>query len=282
MGRNLKMGPKGKLVSVIIPAYKAEDFIEKSLIGVISVLDQIRYKYEIICVVDGTSIDRTFEKAQKIEHKFPNRVKALGYLNNLGKGHAVRYGMAQAKGEIIGFVDAGMDLDLNGLSMLLEHFEWYDADIIVGSKRHPASKVTYPWQRRIMSFGYQIGVRLLFGLKVKDTQVGMKMFKREVLERTLPRLLVKAFAFDIEILTVANYLGYSKIYEAPVELNMKFKGGSTIVSKGFLNTAWRMACESAAVFYRLRILNFYDSKNRSNWITPQYLVLKKKATTLGR
>ena len=275
MGRNLKMGPKGKLVSVIIPAYKAEDFIEKSLIGVINVLDQIRYKYEIICVVDGTSIDKTLEKAKKIEHKFPSRVKALGYLNNLGKGHAVRYGMAQAKGEIIGFVDAGMELDLNGLSMLLEHFEWYDADIIVGSKRHPASKVIYPWQRRVMSFGYQLIVRILFGLKVKDTQVGMKFFRREVLEKALPRLLVKEFAFDIELLSVSYYLGFKKIYEAPVNLKMKFAGGlSTIASKGFLITAFKMFWDTAAVFYRLKVLEYYDDQNHKSWITPEYLTLK--------
>ena len=265
---------KNRLLSVIIPAYSSEKFIERNLNQIKEVLDQIRHDYEIICVVDGRE-DKTYEKAKKVARKFPGKVRVAGYLTNLGKGHAVRFGMARARGDIIAFIDAGIELNPNGLSMLLEHFEWYDADIIIGSKRHPASKVIYPWQRKILSFGYQILVRVLFGLKVKDTQVGMKFFRREVLEKTLPRLLVKQFAFDVEILSVANYLGFSRIYEAPIEMKMPFGGASTIASKGFITTVWRMLWDTMAVFYRLRILRFYDYKNRKNWITPEYLTLNK-------
>lgn len=259
-------------LSIIIPAYKAEGLIAKSLVRIKEVLDQVRYPYELICVIDGR-VDKTLELAQAVAKKYPTKIKVVGYEQNLGKGHAVRFGMAKAKGDIVGFVDAGLEVDPNGLSMLLEHFEWYNADVIVGSKRHPASKVSYPWQRRILSFGYQMLCRLLFGLKVRDTQVGMKFFRREVLEKTMPRLLVKAFAFDIEILSVASYLGYERIFEAPVELKMKFGGASTIASKGFLKTASSMLWDTMAVFYRLRILRYYDYKNRKNWITPQYLTI---------
>lgn len=262
-----------RLLSVIIPAYRAEKSIEKNLLGIKNVLDQIRYPYEIICVVDG-KVDRTFEKAKKVVSRFPKKIKVVGYKKNLGKGHAVRFGMASSKGDIVAFIDADLDLDPNGLSMLLEHFEWYGADIIIGSKRHPASKVVYSWQRKILSFGYQMLVRVLFGLKVRDTQVGMKFFRREVLEKTLPRLLVKTFAFDIEILSVANYLGFKKIYEAPIELKVRFGGVSTIISKGFIRTVWSMLWDTMAVFYRLYILNFYDYKNKKNWITPDYLIFK--------
>ena len=118
-------------ISIVIPAYGAEKFIRKNLIQVKGVLDQIRYPYEIICVDDGNS-DGTRKQAEKVSVAYPSKVKVVSYDENLGKGHAVRYGMAQAKGDIIGFVDAGIELNPNGLSMLLEHFEWYDADIIVG------------------------------------------------------------------------------------------------------------------------------------------------------
>src|SRR3989304_4101907 len=270
------MKKNGHFISIVIPAYKAEIFIGKNLIQVKEVLDQIRYPYEIICVDDG-STDKTKQEAEKVAKKFPGKVKVVGYLTNLGKGHAVRFGMARAKGDIIGFVDAGIELNPNGLAMLLEHFEWYDADVIVGSKRHPASKVIYPWQRKIISFGYQLIVRVLFGLKVKDTQVGMKFFRREVLEKVLPRALVKALAFDVELLVVANSLGFRRIYEAPVEMKMKFAGGiSTIASKGFIRVSFKTFWDTAAVFYRLKILRYYDDINRKNWITPEYLTLRKK------
>jgi len=266
---------EGHFLSIIIPAYHAEIFIEKNLLQVRNVLEETRYPYEIICVVDG-NVDKTWQKAQKVSDIYPN-VKVVGYSMNMGKGHAVRFGMAKSKGDIIGFIDAGLELDPNCLSMLLEHFEWYKADIMVGSKRHPASKVIYPWQRKVLSFGYQMVVRILFGLKVRDTQVGMKFYRREVLEKVLPRVLIKAFAFDVEILSVANYLGFKRIFEAPVELNMKFKGGfSTIASKGFIKIAWLMLWDTAAVFYRLRILHYYDDKNRNNWITQDYLTFSNK------
>ncbi len=252
-----------KLLSVIVPAYKQENTIARDLKRIKQVLDQLRYPTELICVVDG-KIDATFEKALKLAKNYSN-IKVIGYDTNKGKGYAIRFGMAESRGDVVSFIDAGMDLNPNGLSMLLEHFEWYDADIIVGSKRHPVSKVDYPWQRRILSVGYQILVWLMFGLKIRDTQVGMKFFKREVLEGVLPRLLVKRYAFDIEILAVANYLGFTRIFEAPIEIKLYFGGTSIITSQKFLRTVSAMLLDTLAVFYRLRILNYYSDANKRKW-----------------
>ena len=130
---------KRKLISVIVPCYKQEQTIVRDLKRIREVLDKLRYPTELICVVDG-KVDQTFEKASRFAKKY-NNVKAIGYGTNKGKGYAIRFGMAESHGEIIAFIDAGMDINPNGLSMLLEHMEWYDADIIVGSKRHPAQTV---------------------------------------------------------------------------------------------------------------------------------------------
>jgi len=248
-------------LSVIVPAYRQEKTIASDLQRIQAVLSKLRYSSELICVVDGTSEDETFVNASKV----PN-VKVVGYPTNKGKGHAVRFGMAKSKGEIVAFIDAGMDINPNGLSMILEHFEWYNADIIVGSKRHPVSKVNYPWQRRIFSLGYQIIVRLLFGLKIRDTQVGLKCYRREVLEKVLPRLIVKTYAFDIEILAVARYLGFKRIYEAPVEVFLDFGQGSTLTSKKLWYFIYRMFLDTMAVFYRLRILRYYSDTNKRDWV----------------
>ena len=252
-----------KLISVIVPCFRQEKTISKDLKRIKTVLDKLRYPTELICVIDGR-VDGTFEKASSFAKKYDN-VKVVGYETNKGKGYAVRFGMAESHGQIIAFVDAGMDLNPNGLSMLLEHFEWYNADIIIGSKRHPASKVDYPWQRRFLSVGYQLLVWLLFGLRVRDTQVGMKFFKSEVLEKVLPRLLVKRFAFDIEILAVANYLGYRRIFEAPVDVTLRFGEASSITSQKFLRTVFLMLKDTLAVYYRLNILNYYSDENKRKW-----------------
>jgi glycosyltransferase involved in cell wall biosynthesis len=261
-------------LSLVIPAYKAEKVIVDTLLRAKKILDESRYSYEVICVVDGR-VDKTFENASRVAKKYPRRIKVVGYLTNLGKGHATRFGMAKARGDVIGYIDEGFDINPRGISLLLEHLEWYDADIMIGSKRHPASKVGYSWERRMLSFGYQLLVRILFGLRVKDTQVGLKFFKREVLERVLPRLLVKEYAFDIEILSVSNYLGFKKIYEGPVEIKLQF-GGSTVVRKGFIKTVSKTLWDTLAVFYRLKILRYYDDKNKKNWIAPEHLTLNKK------
>ncbi|MDO8269301.1 MAG: glycosyltransferase [Candidatus Levybacteria bacterium] len=242
---------KGPLISLIIPTYKQEKTISKDIQRIQSVMEQLRYPYEMIVIVDGM-LDNTYSNAVKNQSK---EVKVYVYPRNLGKGFAVRYGMLKASGEIVGFIDAGMDIHPNGLSMLLEHFEWYNADIIVGSKLHPVSKVRYPLSRLILSMGYRFLVRVLFGLSIRDTQVGMKFYKRKVIENVLPRLLVKRYAFDIEILAVAHRLGYKRIFEAPIELDFK---ESSITSSNFWHIILHMLWDTFAVFYRLNILHYYD------------------------
>lgn len=258
-----------RLVSVIIPAFKQEKTILQDLVRIEEVLRQIRYNYEIIVVVDGM-LDKTLPKAKKLHS---DHVTVVGYEDNHGKGYAIRYGIVRSKGDIVGFIDSGMDINPNGLSMLLEHFEWYNADIIVGSKRHPVSKVYYPLSRKILSFLSQVFIRVLFGLNIRDTQTGMKFFKRKVLEDVSHRLLVKKFAFDIEILAVAYHLGYKRIFEAPVELDLNLNG--SIVSQHLLTIILKTFWDSLAIFYRLKVIRYYDNANWRSWKTDPELDNKK-------
>ena len=149
-----------KLISVIVPAYKQAKSIKKDLENIHKTLTEglKDLDFEIICVVDG-KVDKTLEQASKV--KLPG-VKIVGYDHNRGKGYAVRFGMARSKGELVSFLDAGMDISPKGLMMLMAHMDWYNADIIVGSKRHPVSKVNYTLLRRILSIGYHFGVKILF------------------------------------------------------------------------------------------------------------------------
>jgi glycosyltransferase involved in cell wall biosynthesis len=243
-------------LSVVVPLYKQEKMVSKYLTALDDVLQKLSISYEIICVVDGY-VDNTYANAKRL--KLQN-LTVIGYEKNQGKGNAVKFGMAKAKGEIVGFVDGGFDLNYSAIPLALEHMKWYDADIIVGSKRHAASKVYYPWQRRILSWGYQMGVRLLFGINVRDTQVGMKFFKKDVARAVFPKLMVKTFAFDIEILAVAHSFGYTRIYETPINLEMQFDN-STMASFGFIKTAFDMLYDTMAVFYRLKIMKYYSNLN---------------------
>jgi len=250
---------KNKLLSVIIPCYQQEKTVNAAIKRVESVLKTLAYPYEIIVVVDG-AVDKTYERAIPLQS---NTITVVKYNINHGKGYALRYGMARSRGSVIAFIDCGTELDPMGLKMLLAHYEWYDADIIVGSKWHPVSIVTYPWWRVILSKGYGLLVKLLFHLRVSDTQLGMKLFKRKVLEDVLIRLLVKKYAFDIEMLAVANRLGYTRIYEAPVELHWQEIESS--ISNNLFRSIGEMFTDTLAVFYRLYILKYYDNSSNRKW-----------------
>lgn len=259
-----------KLVSIIVPCYKQEKTIKADLENILETLSKTRWDYEVIVVVDGI-LDKTYEVARSIQNK---KLRVYGYETNKGKGYAIRYGMARAEGDLVSFIDAGMDINPNGISMLLEHMEWYDADIIVGSKKHPVSKVNYPLIRKIYSWGYHTMVKLLFGLDIKDTQTGLKVFKREVLEKALPRLVIKKFAFDIELLAVSKYLGFKKIYEAPVNVTIDFSKSSFtplfILDRNIRN----MIIDTFAVFYRMFILNYYNDASKRKWIYDSELEMR--------
>lgn len=257
-----KQGTKSadqQLLSIVIPAYRQEKTIARDVENISATLSEglFHYDYEIIVVVDG-KVDHTFEEARKVTSP---KVQVVGYAHNHGKGYAVRYGMARAKGDLVAFLDAGLDISPRGIMMLLAHMEWYNADIIVGSKRHPVSQVNYPWQRRLLSFLSQILIKVLFNLNIKDTQSGLKIFRRKVLEDVLPRLLVKKYAMDIEILAVARYLGFRRIYEAPIEVHFD-ETSSSVGWRAIFYTLW----DTLAIFYRLRILHYYNSDNQRKWI----------------
>ncbi len=245
---------KTKLLSVIVPAYKQGKTIEEDIRSLVTTLKTLPYNFELIIVVDGF-IDNTYKVAKKMHIK---GLFVIGYEQNHGKGYAIQYGVSKAKGDIIGFIDAGMDINPTEIAIALDIMEWNKADIVIGSKLHPDSKVKYPLWRHITSWGYRSLLFLLFHLSVRDTQVGLKFFRKKVAKKVFPKILVKKFAFDVEVLAVAISYGYNNIYESPIILN--FNGKGSISSRNFWKIIGSMMWDTGAVFYRLKILRYYSRK----------------------
>jgi hypothetical protein len=122
-------------------------------------------------------------------------------------------------------------------------------DIIIASKWHPKSEVNIPLIRRILSHGFNVLVKLLTGLRLGDTQTGLKAMRRHAAKRMASSLAVKRYAFDVELLTLANLYGF-KIIELPVVLKLQ----------GLFNfrEVWRMFLDLLGIVYRFRIIKYYQ------------------------
>jgi glycosyltransferase involved in cell wall biosynthesis len=262
--------------SAIVPVYDQESVIANN-VRVISerVASGLAGTFEVIVVSDG-SLDGTVERMLRTD--LPG-VKVLYYDRNLGKGYAVKTGAREARGRWVGYVDADLDLDPAALPDFVAVGEGKRLDFVIGSKRHPDSRVHYPRSRVVASWLFQQLVRVLFRLDVRDTQVGLKVFRREVAEQVLPLLLVKRYAFDVELLAVARAFGFTRVEEMPVELDYQFTGSgvrSIAVVRALIDTL--------AIFYRLRILRYYQRRNAHRdafaWARP--LTAPRPASVISR
>lgn len=243
------------MLSILMPAYNEAQSIAQNVCETVETMRALGMDFEIIVVDDG-SLDGTHTAAIEALRAWPNRVRIVRCAYNEGKGNALICGTSYAKGEYVAFLDADMDLHPEQLESFFELLKARGADAVIGSKFHPKSKVEYPRLRRIYSFFYYMMVRAMFGLPVRDTQTGIKLFKREVLERVLPRILVKRFAFDLELLANVHHFGY-RVVEAPVEVNFK-----RVCSRLRLAAVWNVFVDTLAIFYRMRILQYYDRPER--------------------
>lgn len=239
---------KGK-VSVIIPAYNEAGSIAENIEETVLVFDEFGCKYEIIVVDDG-SRDDTYNQALKAASPHSNIiVKQIKH--NRGKGRALKVGFRMCSGDYVVFLDADMELHPAQIQTFFDIMRLDEADVVIGSKRHPNSRLEYPLDRRIISSVYFFLIKLFFGLPIQDTQTGLKLFKYEVLKRVFPRILVKAFGYDLEILVNVHRLGF-KIAEAPIVLDTQRYGR---IGMNSIWTTWR---DTMAIWYRTYVLRYYD------------------------
>ena len=232
---------------MIVPAYREGPRIVPNLLRLTQALGHANSSWEVILVVDGDPTTWAAAKACVAP-----QVRVLGYSRNRGKGFALRYGISHARGRLVTFIDSDMEIAPEEIGRMAGLLDLYQADVVVGSKRHPLSEVQYPWPRRVQSLAYQLLVRMLFRVQVRDTQTGLKMFRREVADRVVAAALVKRFAFDLECLVLASHFGYKRIIECPVKVEYLFQ--STTNVRAVFAVLW----DTAAIYYRLHVVKWYD------------------------
>src|SRR5438067_8137768 len=188
------------VLSVIVPAYMEGPNIARNMLKLTEALDRLGTDYEVVVVSDGSK-DDTYHEALKAAGP---HVKVFGYTANMGKGFALRYGFVRSSGDPVTFIDADMELHPKEIGIFVKLMQIYESDVVVGSKRHPQSQVHYPTLRLMQSWAHQVLIRVLFSLNVSDTQTGLKLFRREVLDAVLPYMLVRRWAYDLEFFVIAR------------------------------------------------------------------------------
>ncbi|MCC6354324.1 MAG: glycosyltransferase family 2 protein [Verrucomicrobiae bacterium] len=199
------------MFSVVMPIYNEGHHIRDNIARTLAVFRDIG-PFELIPVDDGSS-DDSREQLRRAAAEWPDVHPLM--LDHAGKGEALRQGTRAATGEWVIFLDADLELPPEQITLFIALQRTHEADVVVGSKLHPDSTVSYPLVRRIYSLGYFLLTKTLFGLPIRDTQTGLKLVRRELLLRALDLTELKGFAFDLELLVRLVGLG-AKMAEAPV------------------------------------------------------------------
>ena len=244
-------------LSIVIPVYNQEKSVSAALERIGRVIESTGLSYELIVVNDG-SRDGTMT-AIRSQASHNSNLRMVSYSQNVGKGYAVKTGIANSHGDSVIFTDGDLDISPNMISEYIRQLQ--DCDLVIASKRHPQSKVNAPASRKFLSRAFNLVVRILTGISIKDTQSGLKAGNGTALRAIFKLMLVKRYAFDVELLTIASLLKM-QIKEMPIEINLdrKFK----------VKDIARMFIDVLAISYRYRVRRWYQRQ------------LEMEAATLSR
>ena len=202
-------------ISVVVPAFDEAARLPATLASVIAHLRSAGRSFEVIVVDDG-SRDATAEVAASALACLAGWGRLLRLDRNRGKGAAVRVGARAARGARVLVTDADLSTPIEELAEL-ESACTAGADIAIGSRAIDRTRIErrQPLLRDWIGRGFNVVVRLVALPGIRDTQCGFKLFRREVVEPVFGRTRIDGFGFDVEVLAVARWLGYT-IAEVPV------------------------------------------------------------------
>ena len=251
------------LLSILMPAHNLAPVIARN-VATVRALFHNQVPFEIVVIDDG-STDGTGRVLTELAAAVPE-LHPLVLDRNVGKGAALLRGYEFSRGSVVVFLDGDLDLPPDQIPGFFEIMERQQVDVVIGSKQHPGSSLNYPWHRQVMSTLYYWLVKLAFGLPIHDTQTGLKVFRRRSLEWAFPRMLVKTYAFDLELLTLVHMRGH-RIAEAPGRI--EYQGGGALVRPRMIKA---ILVDTLAVFYRFRLLRYYQAIPDTHMLEPPPLV----------
>ena len=199
-------------MSIVLPVYRLESVIVENVDLVFDALGDL--EPEVILVDDGSN-DGTADAIARAALRHP--IKSVTLPVNRGKGRALLEGWKIATGDYIVFLDADLDLPPHQIPELIDQLISSDVDVLVGTKK-TTMRGSYPGVRRILSRVFALLTEGIFRLPVSETQTGLKVFRRKVLETVAGNVRVDRYAFDLELLARAHAAGF-ELSETPVTLS---------------------------------------------------------------
>jgi len=197
-------------ISIIIPVYNEPYSKLKNICYVEKYFLSKNIRPEIIIVDDGST--KNIGDLADIAIKNPH-FKIINLKENRGKGYVCKIGIERSTKPLILMTDTDLSTPIEEFEKLYEHINEYD--IVIGS-RYRSPDIVQPWQRKIVSVCAHIVIGLLLLPKIKDTQCGFKLFKRDSINQIIPYQTINRFGFDAEILYIAK-LQNQKVKEVPVK-----------------------------------------------------------------
>ena len=242
-------------LSIVIPAYNEENRIKNTLDNYHNFFSkEFGKNFEIIVIVNGSG-DKTQEVVKSLAFKY-KQIKFKNFPDKIGKGGAIIEGFKIADGDFIGFVDADMATTPSAFYDLIRNLGNYDG--IVASRWIRGAKIDrkQPLSRRIASRGFNIIVRLLFNITIRDTQCGAKLFTKDAVKSVVNDLGITQWGFDVDLLYKLKKKNF-KVKEIPTVWNDK-EGSKLKIGR----TSWQMFLSVARlrlIYSRFRfIVNVYD------------------------
>jgi dolichyl-phosphate beta-glucosyltransferase len=201
--------------SIVVPAYNESARLGSSLEKILAYVQKRGWRAEILVVNDG-SRDNTTEIARSYERLY-GAVRLIENPGNCGKGYSVRNGMLHASGERLLFTDADLSSPIEESEKLFAALD-AGAEVAMGSRwlQRELQKVRQPMYRQFLGRLFNFVLRMILGVKYKDTQCGFKAFTRNAADVIFPRQQIERWGFDPEILYLAKKF-HLKIAEVPVE-----------------------------------------------------------------
>jgi dolichyl-phosphate beta-glucosyltransferase len=194
-------------ISLILPAFNEHDVIAGTIAEAVGYFHRKKYRYQIIVAADGD--DGTRERAAEIA-KGNDAITVIGENSRRGKGLGIRQGVTVATGAIVGFADADNKVPIEEFDKI-EPWLREGYEVVIGSRALEQSRIErkQPFYRRVGAKGFRVFMQAVVGLPgIIDTQCGFKFFHREAALELFRRQKIDGYMFDIEILALAQRLGY--------------------------------------------------------------------------